>query len=218
MTLNAWMEAIGESTDLRNVFPNLLFPEDNEAAKVAVLEELKISTNAWSSPTTEQRSVINRAFLAKIQKEARGKVKLGLDLRGGTQFVVQVEPKEDPDNPGEFERVTASQLTQAMEIMRRRVDAFGVSEPLIQTSGEDKIIIQVPGLGQADRDRARNIISQVAQLDFRLSHPDSELLIDAEETFVPGAERMSYEQENKKSIENNNIIIFLNFIFLFIIQ
>ena len=201
LTLNAWMEAIGESADLRNVFPNLLFPKDNEAAKAAVLEELKLSTNAWSSPspTTEQRSVINRAFLAKIQKEARGKVKLGLDLRGGTQFVVQVEPKEDPDNPGEFERVTTSQLTQAMEIMRRRVDAFGVSEPLIQTSGEDKIIIQVPGLGQADRDRARNIIKQVAQLDFRLSHPDSELLIDNEETFVPGAERMSYEQENKKS-------------------
>ena len=199
LTLDAWKNAIGESTDLRNYFPNLLFPKDNEVAKARMLEELKLSTNSWSSPNVEQQSVINRAFLAKIQKEARGKVKLGLDLRGGTQFVVQVKPKEDPDNPGEFETVTASQLTQAMEIMRRRVDTFGVSEPLIQTSGEDKIIIQVPGLGQADRDRARNIISQVAQLDFRLSHPDSKSLIDADEPFVPGAERMSYEQENKKS-------------------
>ena len=93
--------------------------------------------------------------------------------------------------------------------MRRRVDAFGVSEPLIQTSGEDKIIIQVPGLGQSDRDRARDIISQVAQLDFRLSHPDSESLIDNAETFVPGAERMSYEQEDRK---NGGQIVYKHFI------
>ena len=57
-----------------------------------------------------------------------------------------------------------------MEIMRRRVDKFGVAEPMIQTAGEDKIIIQVPGLSQADRDDAQTI-SQVAKLEFRLTHP-----------------------------------------------
>ena len=59
-----------------------------------------------------------------------------------------------------------------MEIMRRRVDKFGVAEPMIQTSGEDKIVIQVPGLSQADRDDARETISQVAKLEFRLTHPE----------------------------------------------
>ena len=150
----------------------------------------------WANPTDEQQIQINREILARIQKDSVGKVKLGLDLRGGTQFVVQVKPKLD--EKGQPLSIDESQLTQAMEIMRRRVDKFGVAEPMIQTAGEDKIIIQVPGLSQADRDDARQTISQVAKLEFRLTHPESDALVVRQEEFVPGAELMSYDLDGRK--------------------
>ena len=118
-----------------------------------------------------------------------------MDLKGGTQFVVQVEPKKDEQ--GEDLPITSDQLTKAMEIMRKRVDAFGVAEPLIQTAGDDKIIIQVPGLSQSNRDRARKTISEVAKLEFRLTHPENESLKLTNEEFVPGATYMSYTQKRK---------------------
>ena len=181
LPLDKWMNAIGDA-DLRELFP----------AKTNNLQaELNLDTSAWEAPSEDNRSNINRAILSRIQKDSQGKVKLGLDLRGGTQFVVQVEPKTD--NKGNILPVNADQLTQAMEIMRRRVDKFGVAEPLIQTSGEDKIIIQVPGLAQADRDRARHTISQVAKLEFRLTHSKSDTLIRSAEEFVRGAELLSYD-------------------------
>ena len=181
------MDAVGEA-DLRELFP----------AKTNSLQtELNLDKSAWEAPDEEQKTKINRAILSRIQKASQGKVKLGLDLKGGTQFVVQVEPKTD--DKGNLQPVNADQLTQAMEIMRRRVDAFGVAEPLIQTSGEDKIIIQVPGLAQADRDRARNTISQVAKLEFRLTHRDSDTLIRSADEFVPGAELLSYDLDGTPS-------------------
>ncbi len=181
LSLDTWMNAVGDA-DLRELFP----------AKTNSLQtELKLEKSAWEAPDGDQKIKINRAILSRIQKDSQGKVKLGLDLRGGTEFVVQVEPKTD--DKGNLQPVNADQLTQAMEIMRRRVDAFGVAEPLIQTSGEDKIIIQVPGLAQADRDRARNTISKVAKLEFRLTHKDSDALVRSTEEFVPGAELLSYD-------------------------
>ncbi len=181
LPLDTWMDAVGDA-DLRELFP---------AKTNSLQSELKLDKSSWEAPDEDQKTKINRAILSRIQKASQGKVKLGLDLKGGTQFVVQVEPKTD--DKGNLQPVNSDQLTQAMEIMRRRVDKFGVAEPLIQTSGEDKIIIQVPGLAQADRDRARNTISQVAKLEFRLTHSDSDTLVRSAEEFVPGAELLSYD-------------------------
>ena len=85
LSLDKWMNAIGDA-DLRELFP----------AKTNNLQaELNLDTSAWEAPSEANRSNINRAILSRIQKDSQGKVKLGLDLRGGTQFVVQVEPKTD---------------------------------------------------------------------------------------------------------------------------
>ena len=186
LTLETWMTAVGD-VDLREMFPG----QTN-----GIRSKIGIETNDWVTPTEEQQTQINREILARIQKDSVGKVKLGLDLRGGTQFVVQVKPKLDDE--GEPLSIDESQLTKAMEIMRRRVDRFGVAEPMIQTSGEDKIIIQVPGLSQADRDDARETISQVAKLEFRLTHPRSDELVAGGADFEPGAELMSYDLDGRK--------------------
>jgi len=90
----------------------------------------------------------------------RGAIHLGLDLQGGMHLVLEVdrsrlnaaEAKEAPE--------------RAMEIIRNRVDQFGVAEPLIQRQGEDRIVVQLPGL--TDRQRAIDLIGKTALLEFNL--------------------------------------------------
>ncbi len=86
-------------------------------------------------------------------------VNLGLDLRGGTQIVLEAQ---DTDNVTVDSEVTS----RTLEVLRRRVDAFGVSEPTLQLSGDRRIIIEMPGV--EDPDEALAVIGRTAQLTF---HP-----------------------------------------------
>lgn len=89
-------------------------------------------------------------------------LKLGLDLQGGTHLVLKADMSEiEADD-------RADALSSAKEIISRRVDLFGVSEPVIQTSveGDDyRLIIELPGV--EDTSSAVNLIGQTAKLDFR---------------------------------------------------
>jgi Preprotein translocase subunit SecD len=57
-------------------------------------------------------------------------------------------------------------LDQVLEVIRNRIDQFGVAEPIITKQGSDKIVIQLPGL--KDPQRAINVVGQTAQLEFKL--------------------------------------------------
>jgi SecD/SecF fusion protein len=57
------------------------------------------------------------------------------------------------------------------------VDRFGVAEPIIQPAGTDRILIQLPGLSDADKDNARAQIQRAAYLEFRLVEPESDSLV-----------------------------------------
>jgi len=63
-------------------------------------------------------------------------------------------------------RIEADAIEQAVETLRNRVDQFGVSEPLIQRSGEDRIILQMPGV--SDINAVKKVVGSVAKLEFRL--------------------------------------------------
>jgi SecD/SecF fusion protein len=84
--------------------------------------------------------------------------KLGLDLEGGVELVYQGRPT--PKVP----EVTPQAIDDAIETMRERVDAFGVSEPEIQRSGRDQISVGLPNVQNADR--AREQVGTTAQLQF----------------------------------------------------
>ncbi len=86
-------------------------------------------------------------------------IDLGLDLRGGTQIVLK-PTQEDIDE------VTEESIEQAMFIIRERIDALGVSEPLITRDYTNNIVIQLPGV--KDPDRAMEVIGRTAQLEFRI--------------------------------------------------
>lgn len=110
--------------------------------------------------------------LNRLQRKALGRVKLGLDLQGGTSFLVELDTNR-------LDNVQAADvaLSQAVEVLRKRVDKFGVAEPVIQPQGNNRILIQLPGLSEAVKNEAKETISKVAFLEFRLVHPESENLL-----------------------------------------
>ncbi len=100
-----------------------------------------------------------------------GKIHLGLDLQGGTSFLIRLEPTAAAD--GSKRAITKSMVDQAIEAIRKRVDQFGVSEPIITPQGTDRILVQIPGLDAGKIQEAREQLSKVAKLEFRMVFPDN---------------------------------------------
>jgi SecD/SecF fusion protein len=99
--------------------------------------------------------VLGAAGWLAVTRPAR----LGLDLRGGTQIVL--EAKDSPDR-----RVDGDTVARTLEVLRRRVDQLGVAEPTLQRSGERRVIVELPGV--YDPKEAVEVIGRTAQLAF---HP-----------------------------------------------
>ncbi len=93
------------------------------------------------------------------------KIALGLDIQGGTSFLIRLMKGEKD--------VTKAMLEQAVEVIRKRVDYFGGGEPVISPVGNDRILVQIPGLDTAKIQEARDQLSRVAKLEFRLVYPDN---------------------------------------------
>ena len=124
-----------------------------------------------------------------------GKIRLGIDLQGGTTFLIKLSPP--PDSEGKTKEITRDMVDQAMEAIRKRVDGMGVSEPVITPQGVDRIMVQIPGIDIAKIEDARNQLKQVAKLEFHLVHKDSRTLIPQIEAGTaappPGYEIVDYE-------------------------
>jgi SecD/SecF fusion protein len=112
------------------------------------------------------------AILHRLQKDAAGKIKLGLDLQGGTSFLVEMETNQIAQAEQK-----ARALDQAVEVLRKRVDRLGVAEPLIQKVGQNTIMIELPGLSEEEKETAKRQIKRAAYLEFRMVHPQSEELL-----------------------------------------
>ena len=111
----------------------------------------------------------------KVKKENKGKISLGLDLRGGTSFLIRLAPAAG--EKGEVRSISKDMVEQAMEAIRKRVDSMGVSEPVITPEGTDRILVQIPGLEEEKINDARNQLKQVAKLEFRLVNPQGDRIM-----------------------------------------
>jgi preprotein translocase subunit SecD len=103
-------------------------------------------------------------------------VSLGLDLRGGAHLALELDQSERVSSD------PAGDIDLALAIMRKRVDEFGVREPLVQKSGSDRIVIELPGL--VDLERAKAIIRRTAYLEFRITDESGGL-----DKALPGMDR-----------------------------
>lgn len=85
--------------------------------------------------------------------------KRGLDLAGGIRLILEAKPT--PDIP----RITSEHQRALMDIIRRRVDALGVSEPLIQAKGTNQIVVEIPDIQKEEQ--ALQMLKSTAMIEFR---------------------------------------------------
>ncbi len=131
-----------------------------------------------SQLSESERESMDKDKILKLEKKS---FHLGLDLQGGMYLVLEVDRTKLKETEVKDAR------DRALEIIRNRIDQFGVYEPSIQPQGKDRIVIQLPGV---DRERAKSLIGRTAQLEFKLVAEDKEIkrVFDKIDSFI-------YEQE-----------------------
>ena len=126
---------------------------------LAIVALVLASVWALFPRTTIERNRRGGAFVYDTVK--RVPLKKGLDLKGGMHLTLEVdESKGTITNKPEA-------IDRALKVVRTRVDQFGVSEPLVQKLGGDRIIVELPGID--DPQRATDIVQKAAFLQFQIT-------------------------------------------------
>ncbi len=99
-------------------------------------------------------------------------IKRGIDLGGGSSFTVQLMP--GTDDKGQPKHISNDSIQQAIAILEKRLNPNGEVDLVMTPQGEDRINIQMPGVSNDAVAGVREKIQQVAHLEFRLVHPQSE--------------------------------------------
>ncbi len=121
-------------------------------------------------------------------------LQLGLDLRGGSQLTLEVEPTE------QIKRVKSEQVEAVKAVLDRRVNGLGVAESTLQTIGVNQLVLELPG--EQDPARAARVLGETALLEFRAQ-------IAGTENEMLNLKRLRSELqrilENKEEIVNNQL-------------
>ena len=120
--------------------------------------------------------VVNLKFSigsTEIGSDAVLGLKLGLDLQGGSHLVYQSDLKNEL---GESIPPTKTQMDALIKTIERRVNSSGLGEPIIQLLGDDRLLIQLPGI--TDPERAKNLIGETARLEFKHRYTDASDPVD----------------------------------------
>lgn len=137
----------------------------------------------------------NAILLDHLLQESKGRLQLGLDLKGGVAFMLEVQDDGASDELSDFEK--EENLTKAIEIISDRVNEFGVAEPIIRPVGTNRIEVQLPGVSTKDNPEVVDAVKKPARLDFRLVHPTLNPATTPPEQAPPGYEVMSMEGEGR---------------------
>ena len=120
------------------------------------------------------------------------KLRFGLDLKGGTSFTLGVDTAKLAESiiaanpaitntPGALERKIEETLNgcdeRIISVIRRRVDAMGTNEPVIQGMKDHRLLVQLPGVDENVRKAAKASLQSAAFLEFRLTHPKNDQLV-----------------------------------------
>ncbi len=117
------------------------------------------------------------------------KIHLGLDLKGGMHLLLKVDLQQLPKD----QRKDA--VDRALEVIRNRIDQFGVAEPSITKQGMDHVVVQLPGV--TDRKRALDILGKTALLEFKLVADDPKLLEQALKGNIPEGYELKQLKEER---------------------
>ena len=120
-----------------------------------------LAASAW---TLFPRTVVERVKRDGVfvyDTVRRVPLKRGLDLQGGMHLTLEIdESKQAVANKSEA-------LDRALKVVRQRIDEFGVSEPVVQKAGNERIIVELPGIDDAER--AQDVVQKSAYLEFQIT-------------------------------------------------
>ena len=117
-------------------------------------------------------------------------LKRGLDLQGGMHLALEVDESKGlvPDK--------SKAIDNALKVVRNRIDEFGVSEPVVQKAGSDRIIVELPGID--DPRRAQDVVQKSAFLEFQITDKTQAL-----EKSLPAPRRGAEGQEARGGVDWN---------------
>lgn len=148
-------------------------------------------------------TVLLAAFCFEQVNPPREKIRLGLDLQGGTSFLIRLIPQTEGG-------ITPDLLDQAVEVIRKRVDQYGVSEPIITPQGRDRIMVQIAGLDAQQMEEAKAQLQRVAKLEFAIvdeGGPARIARIQAGEEVMPPNLVLKNYQPRKGETEGAQILV-----------
>jgi len=148
------------------------------------------------------------AVLILPNQSALEKVKQIIEKDFPSLRVVRVEKAEFPKlvislTPEQIAFIRENAVDQCLEIIRNRIDQFGVTEPVIVKQGKDKIVVQLPGV--KDPERALRLIGQTAQLEFKLVDEEAMSRIDLQ-ALIAKAIREGRLKPNASREEVNRVL------------
>ncbi len=120
------------------------------------------------------------------------RINLGLDLQGGMHLLLKVDTSHLAG------QAKLDACDRAVEVIRNRIDEFGVRETSIQKQGEDEIVVQLPGV--TDRERAIELIGKTAMLEFKLVSNDTQKLKEAIDGSVPEGFELKYTPDENEPL------------------
>ena len=120
-----------------------------------------LAASAWALFPRTVVERVKRDGVFVYDTVRRVPLKRGLDLQGGMNLTLEIdESKQQVANKSEA-------LDRALKVVRQRIDEFGVAEPVVQKVGEDRIIVELPGIDDAER--AQSVVQKSAFLEFQIT-------------------------------------------------
>jgi SecD/SecF fusion protein len=149
-----------------------------EDSKLTPLKAMARAANGKNPPAQlrdyvavyNQPEAGNLAVSRYVHRKSKGKIRYGIDLRGGTEFIVAF----DEDEVGDIERSVEDVRDEIIEIVRNRIDQSGLVEAQLKPTGPTTISVVIPSVKADDVADFRAIIERVAKLQFRAVHEESD--------------------------------------------
>ena len=137
--------------------------------------------------------LIIAVFSIYVTFPVKEKLRFGLDLKGGTSFTLGVDKEKlretiIADQPAlsndtaavekKIQDTLAGCDARIIQVVRRRVDGMGMNEPVIQGMKDHRLLVQLPGVDDETRQAAKKSLQSAAFLEFRLTHPRNDELVN----------------------------------------
>jgi len=153
-------------------------------------------------------AIFPNVFKGSVAPNLKG----GIDLVGGSSFIVEIKPSKNDE--GQEISVEDEAVQQAISTLSDRLSGSGLSDNLMQPLGENRIIIEMPGVGDERRAEIRDIIERTARLEMKEVHPQSDQLISVIESGAqlppPGYKLYSFpiiDEESQKTIGTRKMLL-----------